>query len=73
MPKQYWERKMKPEESTFLTSNYTTKLPSSRQYGISTKQKYKPMEQNRESRDKLMHLFLTKEASIYIGERKPLQ
>ena len=50
-----------------------TKLQSSRQYGISTKQKYKPMEQNRESRDKLMHLFLTKEASIYIGERKPLQ
>ena len=28
---------MEPEESTFLTSNYTTKLQSSRQYGTGTK------------------------------------
>ena len=36
---------MKPEESTFLTSDYTTKLQSSRQYGTGTKQKQRPMEQ----------------------------
>ena len=28
---------MEPEESTFLTSDYTTKLQSSRQYGTGTK------------------------------------
>ena len=32
-PKQSWERGMELEESTFLTSDYTTKLQSSRQYG----------------------------------------
>ena len=31
-PKQSWERKMELEKSTFLTSDYTTKLHSSRQY-----------------------------------------
>ena len=36
-PKQSWERRMEMEESTFLTSDYTTKLQSSRQYGIGTK------------------------------------
>ena len=35
-PKQSWER-MELEESTFLTSDYNTKLQSSRQYGTSTK------------------------------------
>ena len=30
---------MKMEESTFLTSDYTTKLQSSRQYGTGTKTK----------------------------------
>ena len=35
--KQSWERRMELEESTFLTSNYTTKLQSSRQYGTGTK------------------------------------
>ena len=30
--KQSWERGMELEESTFLTSDYTTKLQSSRQY-----------------------------------------
>ena len=31
-PKQSWGRKMELEKSTFLTSDYTTKLHSSRQY-----------------------------------------
>ena len=35
-PKQSWER-MKLEESAFLTSDYTTKLQSSTQYGTGTK------------------------------------
>ena len=33
--------------STFLTSDYTTKLQSSRQYGTGTKEKYRLMEQDR--------------------------
>ena len=36
-PKQSWERKMEQEESTFLISNYTTKLQESRHYGTGTK------------------------------------
>ena len=36
-PKQSWERRMELEESTFLTSDYTAKLQSSRKYGIGTK------------------------------------
>ena len=62
---------MELEETTFLTSDYTTKLQSSRQYGTAQKQKYRPMEQDRKPRNKLMHLcvpsFFTKEARIYNG------
>ena len=36
-PKQSWERRMEPEESTCLTSGSTTKPQSSRQYGTGTK------------------------------------
>ena len=36
-PKQFWERRMELEESTCLTSDYTTKPQSSRQYGTGTK------------------------------------
>ena len=39
-------------------SDYTTKLQSSRQYGTGTKQKYRPMEQDRKSRDKPTHLWV---------------
>ena len=35
-PKQSWETRMELEESSFLTSDYTTKLQSSRQYGTGT-------------------------------------
>ena len=36
-PKQSWERKTELEESGSLTSDYTTKLQSSKQYGTTTK------------------------------------
>ena len=35
---------MELEKSTFLTSDYTTKLQSSKQYGTGQKQKYTPMD-----------------------------
>ena len=35
-PKQSWERRMDLVESTFLTSDYTTKLQPTRQYGTGT-------------------------------------
>ena len=36
-PKHFWERKMTLEESNSLTSDYTTKLQSSKQYSVGTK------------------------------------
>ena len=65
-------RRRELEESTFLTSDYTTKLQSSRQYGIGTKQKYRPMEQGRKPRINpctIGTIFLTKEARIYNGAK----
>ena len=61
---------MEQEESSFLTSNYTTKLQSSREYDTGTKTEYRPMEQDRKPRNKPMGtLFLTKEARIYNGAK----
>ena len=64
---------MELQESTFLTSDYTTKLQSSRQYGTGTKTE---MQTNgtREKTQKGTHapmgtLFLTKEARIYNGAK----
>ena len=37
IPKAVLKKKNRAEESTFLTLDYTTKLPSSRQYGTGTK------------------------------------
>ena len=37
LEKEEKERRMELEESNFLTSDYTTKLQSSRQYGTGTK------------------------------------
>ena len=46
LPKKSWERKKQLEESTFLTSDYTAKLQSSRQYGVITKiEVYRNIEQ----------------------------
>ena len=52
-------------------SDYTTKLQSSRQHGTGTKTKIRSMEENRNARDKSMHLWalpLTKETRICNGE-----
>ena len=49
-PKHSGERRMELEESTFLTSDYTAKLQSSRQYGtnpvLAQKQNYRPKEKD---------------------------
>ena len=58
MPRLSWERRMELEESNFLTSNYTTKLQSSRQYGTGAKTEYRSMEQDRNPRNKPMHLWV---------------
>ena len=73
-PKQSCERRMELEESSFLTSGYTTKLQSSRQYGTGTK----PEIQTNGTRQKVQKqthapmgtLFLIKEA-IYNGAKTP--
>ena len=52
LEKEEWSWK----KSSFLTSDHTTKLQSSRQYGTGTK-KYRSMEQNRKPRDKSTHLI----------------
>ena len=51
-------RRKELEESSFLTSGYTTKLQSSRQYGTDTEQKYRPVEQDRTPRNKPMHVWV---------------
>ena len=62
---------MELEESTFRTSDYTTKLQSSDSMVLAQKEKYRPTEQERESlkiNPGLMdNLFLTKETRIYNG------
>ena len=56
-PKQYRETKMDLEESGSLTSDNTTKVQPSKQYNTGTTQKYRSMEQDRKSRNKLMYLW----------------
>ena len=60
---------MELEESSFLISDYTKKLQSSRQYGTGTKTEIQTNE-TRQKAHKQTHapmgtLFLTKEARIY--------
>ena len=50
------ERKTELEESGSLTSDCTTKLQSSKQYGTHTKQIYRSMEQDRKPKNKPMHV-----------------
>ena len=45
------------EVSTFLTSDYMTKLQSSREHGTGKRQKNRSTEQNRKPRDKSLHLW----------------
>ena len=65
------KEKMEQEESSFLTSGYTAKLQSSRQYGTGTKTEIQT-NGTRQKAQKYTHaplgtLFLTKEARIYNG------
>ena len=50
------EIRMELEESTFLTSDYTTKLQSSRQFGNGTKTQIQANRKRQKARDKPMHL-----------------
>ena len=43
---------------SFPDSDYTTKLQSSRQYGTGSKTEYRPMEQDRNPRNKPMHQWV---------------
>ena len=49
---------MELEESTFLTSDYTTKLQSSKQYGAGTKTKTQTNGTNRKPGNKSMKLLV---------------
>ena len=64
---------MELEESTCLTSDYTTKLQSSRQYGTGTKTEIQ-IDGTKQKAQRYIHgpidtLSLTKEARIYNGEK----
>ena len=60
---------MELEESTFLTSDYTTKLQSSGQYGTGTKNrnigKWNKLNAQKKTHAPMGTLFLTKEARMY--------
>ena len=64
---------MELEESTCLTSDYTTKLQSSRQYGTGTKTEIQingtKQKAQRETHMPMDTLSLTKEARTYNGEK----
>ena len=64
---------MELEESTCLTSDYTTKLQSSRQYGTGTKTEIQ-INDIKQKAQRYIHslmdtLSLTNEAKIYNGEK----
>ena len=66
---------MQLEESTCLTSDYTTKPQSSRQCGTTQRQKYRSMEQNRKPRDKFTYLwtpYLQQRRQEYTTEKTSL-
>ena len=50
--------KNEAKESTFLTSDYTTKLQSSKPMILAQKQKYRPMEQDRKLKNKPTHSWV---------------
>ena len=52
------EKEEELEKSTFLTSDYTTKLVI-RTVWYWHKNKYRPVEQDRKPRNKLMHLWVS--------------
>ena len=55
--KNSWER-MELEESIFLTSDYTAKLQSQNSMVLAQNLKYRPMEQDRNPRNKPLHLWV---------------
>ena len=65
---------MEVEESTFLTSDETTKVQSSRQYGTGTKTEIQTNgtrhKAQKKTRAPMGTLFFTKEARIYNGTKK---
>ena len=71
-PKQSWERRMELEESICLTSDYTTKLQSLRQYGTGTKtntDQWNKTERPEINPHTAYTLSLTREVKIYNGEK----
>ena len=52
------KKRMELEESTFLTSDYTTKIQFSRPYDTAQKQKYRQMEKYLKPRNKPMYLWV---------------
>ena len=64
---------MELEESTFLTSDYTTNLQSSRQYDTGTKTEIQTngtrQKAKKQSHAPMGNLFLTKEARIHNGAK----
>ena len=64
---------MELEQSTFLTTHYTTCYSHEDNMVLAQKQKYRPMKQDRKTTNKPMHLwvpyFLTKDARIYNGAK----
>ena len=72
-PKQSRERRMELEESTFLTSDYTTELQSSGQYGTGIKTEIQisgtKQKAQRENHVHVDTLSLAKDAKINSGEK----
>jgi len=68
---------MELEESTFLTSDYTTKLQLSRQYGTGPKPEIQTNRTRQKAHNKPMHLgyliFLQRRQKYTMGQRQPLQ
>ena len=64
---------MELEKATFLTSDYTIKLQSSRQYGTGTKTEIQTNGKRQKAQKQTLApmgtLFLTKEARIYNGAK----
>ena len=61
------------EESGALTLAYTTKLQSSKQYGIGTHkktQKYRTMKEDRKPRNEMIHLIVINKVNIYCCDLK---
>ena len=74
---QSWEIRMQLEESTFLTSDYTTNYSHQDSMVLAQKQRYRSMEQVSKPRNKPMDLwvpyFWQRRQECTMGQRHPLQ